>query len=457
MTTFDLAAKWAWFPQARYGMFIHWGPYSQYERGEQVLFREHLDHHEYAARAAAWDPQQADPAVWADAAVRAGMTYACFTTRHHDGFCLWDTDLTDYSTERQTAQRDFVAEYVEAFRAAGLRIGLYYSWIDWRLPAYFDGPATDPVGWTRTRDYLHGQVEELLTRYGKIDHFCFDGTWPRSTEDLDAVGLVDKMRQWQPDILINNRLGMAAEGTGEFADGGVGAGHSDELGDFGTPEHHITAESNRLWESCQTSTWRLWGFSRGERWRSADLLLDMLCECAEKGGSHGGNLLLNVGPQPDGQLPAEFVERSREIGDWLAVHGEAVFGTDGGDVTEFVTRGRQTTRDHVLYLIMRFWDGQPTLRLADLESVVERVTLVTTGQTLDFVQDGDVLEVLGLPAEAPTRLFPVIKIECDSPPRSGRWGRERLWAGDPTRVADWARTRGTSVWLDGRERDHHAG
>ena len=253
-----------------------------------MLFREHLDHDEYAERAAAWDPQHADPAVWADAAVRAGMTYACFTTRHHDGYCLWDTDLTDYSSARQAPQRDFVAEYVAAFRAAGLRIGLYYSWIDWRLPAYFDGPEKDPDGWARTRDYLHGQVEELLTRYGRIDHFFFDGTWPRATEELDAGGLVDQMRGWQPDILINNRLGMAAEGTGAFADGGVGAGHSAELGDFGTPEHHITADPDRLWESCQTSTWRLWGFTRGERWRSADLLLDMLAECAEKGGRERG-------------------------------------------------------------------------------------------------------------------------------------------------------------------------
>lgn len=154
-------------------------------------------------------------------------------------------------------------------------------------------------------------------------------------------------------------------------------------------------------------------------------------------------------PTADGST--ERIE-TREIGDWLAVHGEAVFGTDGGDVTEFVTRGRQTTRGHALYLIMRFWDGQPTLRLADLQSAVERVTLLTTGQVLDFEQDGEVLEIRGLPAEAPTRLFAVIKIECDSPPRSGRWGRERLWAGDPTRVADWARTRGTSVWLDGHDR-----
>ena len=121
------------------------------------------------------------------------------------------------------------------------------------------------------------------------------------------------------------------------------------------------------------------------------------------------------------------------------MHGEAVFGTDGGDVTEFVTRGRQTTRGSTLYLIIRFWDGQPSLRLADLESTVHSVTLITTGQDLPSDQDGAVLTVHGLPLEAPTRLFPVIRIECDAPPRSNQWGRDRLWSGDPSRVADWAR------------------
>jgi alpha-L-fucosidase len=413
---------WRWFPESRYGLFLHWGPYAAYGRGEQVLFREHLDPREYEAAACRWAPAHYDPALWAETARQAGFKYAVLTTRHHDGYCLWDTATTDYASTQQAPQRDFVGEFVQAFRDAGLRVGLYYSLIDWRIPAWFEGPENNPEGWAKMRGYIHAQVEELLTQYGTIDLFWFDGVWPRTREDLDATTLVARMRALQPDLLINNRLG------------------GKETGDIGTPEHQIQAE-DRLWESCQVSTWRLWGYTHGERWRPADKLLDMLCECAGK----GGNLLLNVGPQADGQLPPEFVTRAQAIGAWLAVHGEAVYGNDGGDVTEFITRGWQTTKGNALYLIFRFWDGRPTLRLADLVTPVERVELLTTGQVLDFEQRGEELFIHGLPQTQPTPLFPVIKITCTDTPEANQWGQERLWGGDPARVAEWARRRGESV------------
>lgn len=450
---FVVPDKWKWFTESRYGLFIHWGPYAQWGRGEQVLFREHLNHEEYAEQACAWTPQHFDPELWAYTAKKAGFKYACLTTRHHDGFCLWDSAFTDYSSAKQAAGRDFVKEYTEAFRKAGLRIGLYYSWIDWRLPAYFDGPQKDPEGWEKVRTYLHNQVKELLTNYGQIDHFFFDGVWPRNADDLQSVELLEEMRKLQPNILINNRLGYSNKIDGYRADGGIGAGDSDTLGDFGTPEHAIASEATRLWESCQVTTWRLWSHVIGERWRNTDVLLDMLCECAEKGGKHGGNLLLNVGPTADGQFPPEFVERALEIGRWLDVHGEAIYGTDGGSLTEFITRGRQTMKDNKLYLIIRFWDGRPELRLADLTSRVLDVELLTTGQSLPFEQDGGTLIINGLPREAPTRLFPVIRITCDGKPTTNDWGEYRLWEGDPERVAAWARERrGGSVYVDGRER-----
>jgi alpha-L-fucosidase len=424
----DPPDHWRWFPESRYGLFVHWGPYAQYGRGEQVLFREHRDPRAYIERACAWDPQHYDPTRWAEVAREAGMRYACLTTRHHDGYCLWNTRTTDYSSGAQAPGRDVVGEFVAAFRAAGLRVGLYYSLIDWRVPAYFDGPEKDPEGWARMRDYIHAQVEELLTQYGPIDYLWFDGLWPRTPEELAAERLVERMRELQPHLLINNRLGDRASG------------------DVGTPEHHIKAE-DRLWESCQVSTWRLWGYASGERWRPADRLLDMLCECAHK----GGNLLLNVGPQPDGRLPPEFVTRAREVGRWLAVHGEAIYGTDGGDVTEFITRGWQTVKGNALYLIIRFWDGRPTLRLADLVTPVERVELLTTGEPLAFEQQNEVVHIHGLPQAPPTDLFPVIKLTCRGRPEANAWGQARLWQGDPARVAAWARQRGTSVWVEGND------
>lgn len=445
-----LPNHWRWFPEARFGMFIHWGPYSALGRGEQVLFREHLDQREYAAAACSWNPQQCDATTWAEVAKTAGMKYAVLTTRHHDGYCLWDSHVTDYTSARQAPGRDFVREYVEAFRAAGLRVGLYYSLADWRIPAYWNGPEVDPEGWTTFRDYVHAQVRELLTEYGKIDVIWFDGAWPHSAQDWKSFELVAMIRELQPEILINNRLG-AVDAADTIDGGGVieAVGHSGTLGDFGTPEHHISADASRIWESCQVSTWRLWGYAAGERWRPADYLLDMLVEAASK----GGNLLLNVGPEGSGPLPAEFVERARAIGEWLQVHGEAIYGSEPGEVCEFITSGRQIRKGNCLYLVIRFWDGRGSLTLAGLETQVLRAVLLTTGEALPFEQSPDYLTIHGLPTTSPTPLFPVIRLECAAPPQPRPWAKDRLWQGDPRRMAGWAAARGTSVWADGMPRD----
>ncbi len=436
-----------WFPEARYGMFIHWGPYAEHARGEQVLFREHLDQAEYERRACGWNPQRFDATAWAQTAVRGGMKYAVLTTRHHDGYCLWDSALTDYTSVQQRPKRDFVAEYVEAFRAASLRVGLYYSLADWRIPAYWDGPNRDAEGWAAFRAYVHGQVRELLTNYGKIDVIWFDGAWPQSAADWRSDRLVEMMRQLQPEILINNRLGAddpADDAPGAGVPGSVvpSTGRSRHLGDFGTPEHEIRAQAG-LWESCQVSTWRLWGYTAGEQWRPSELLLDMLVESAGK----GGNLLLNVGPTAQGELPAPFVERAEAIGRWLAVNGEAIYGVEAGDVCEFITYGRQTRKGDDLYLIIRFWDGSGTVHLGGLATPVKRAVLLATGQEVAFSQDDDHLWLTGLPYEKPSELFPVIRLECDGPPRPTAWAAHRLWQGDPTRMTAWARQRGESVWV----------
>jgi alpha-L-fucosidase len=434
----DNSEKWGWFQEARYGLFIHWGAYAQIGRGEQVLFREHLDQNEYARAARAWNPARFDAAAWAQQALRGGFRYAVLTTRHHDGFCLWDSATTSYTTAAQAAGRDFVREYVEAFRAAGLRVGLYYSLADWRIPAYWDGPLKDPQGFEKFRAMVFAQVEELLSKYGKIDVIWFDGAWPHPAEDWHSAELVALMRRLQPDILINNRLGtlpVASYTDPTHVDGGTGPGESLQLGDFGTPEHHITADPNRLWESCQVSTWRLWGYTRGERWRPADLLLDMLVESASK----GGNLLINVGPTPEGELPAEFIERSDQIGRWLETHGEAIYGCEAGEVCEFITYGRQTRKGSHLYLVIRFWDGRGELHLGGLATRVLRAVLLTTGQELAFEQGEDHLLVKGLPLERPTALFPVIRLECDGQPTARPWAADRLWTGDPARMSAWAR------------------
>lgn len=443
-----IPTHWRWFSESRYGMFIHWGPYVAYGRGEQVLFREHLDQRAYTEAACRWNPRHFDAAAWAETARRGGMKYAVLTSRHHDGYCLWDSQLTDYSSAQQAPHRDFVGEYVEAFRAAGLRVGLYYSLADWRIPAYWQHPIDDEAAWATFRDYVHGQVRELLSNYGQIDVIWFDGAWPHSQTAWRSVELVEMIRQLQPHILINNRLGVADETETEPGAVVPAVGQARNLGDFGTPEHHITADDNRLWESCQVSTWRLWGYTHGERWRPADVLLDMLVEAAGK----GGNLLLNVGPDADGRLPAPFIDRAEALGRWLAVHGEAIYSVEAGDVCEFITYGRQTRRGNHLYLIVRFWDGRGEIRLSGLGTPVEEAILLSTGELLDFTQDRDSLVLTGLPQNPPTSLFPVIKLTCAEPPQPTDWAADRLWQGDPRRMRDWAAARGESVYVDGLPR-----
>lgn len=443
-----IPAYWQWFNASRYGLFIHWGPYALYGRGEQVLMRELRNQSEYATRACAWNPARFDARAWAEAAVRGGFRYAVLTTRHHDGYCLWNTGTTDYSAAAQAPRRDFVREYVDAFRAAGLRVGLYYSWNDFRIPAVFDGPERDPAGWAKFQAYVHAQLRELLTHYGRIDVLWFDGVWPRTAHEWGSAEVVRMARELQPNILINNRLGyVGIDNTkpgAEHLEAGTNEGAD---GDFGTPEHHITPLPGRLWESCQVSTWRLWCHSFGERWRPADLWLDMLTEAATK----GGNLLLNVGPTADGELPPEFIERSDLIGEWLSVHGEAIWNSEPVDVGETVLFGRQCRRGRTLYLIIRFWPGE-TLRFQGLASAITQATLLTTGTTLQVERDDRGIVLHGLPATSPTPLFPVIKLELAEEPRAWPTYQPNLWHGDPRRLTAWASKRGTSVWVDGHER-----
>ena len=427
----------SWFRQATYGLFIHWGPYSQHGRGEQVLMRELLDQEEYAEQACRWNPQHFDANEWAQVAVEGGFRYAVLTTRHHDGYCLWDTDTTDYSSAQQAPKKDYVREYTDAFRAAGLKVGLYFSWSDFRLPALFAGPEKDPEGWAQIREYAHEQVRELMTRYGKIDILWFDGVWPGSSDDWKSAELVDEIKRLQPGILVNNRLGYRvpeSESSDEFG------ANEDEGGDFGTPEHRIQAVPGKLWESCQVSTWRLWSHTPGERWRSAEHILDMLTEAS----SQGGNLLLNVGPDADGRIPQDFIDRSNAIGDWLQKNGEAVYGTEPVDVGESVLFGRQSRKGNNVYLIIRFWPGT-NLRLQGLATKVNQATLLENGQLLRVKRDSYGILISGLPEKQPHPLFSVIKLELEGEPETLESYHPGLWGGDPSRLLSWAKKRGNSV------------
>jgi alpha-L-fucosidase len=256
-----------WFADARFGLFVHWGMYALYSRGEQVLFREHLKPSLYRQRAAEFRADRYDPAAWAALAREAGMRYAVLTAKHHDGFCLFDSAVSDLSSAKTGAGRDLLREYVDAFRAAGLHVGIYYSLADWQWPAYFQGPKRDPDGFARFLEYTHAQVRELCSNYGMIDILWFDGAWPHTPEVWRAAGLLEMIRSLQPNILINDRTGLP--------------------GDFDSPEQHILGGvATRPWESCITAVERHWGYHAGERlWKSPAQVIHMLAQVAEGGGN----------------------------------------------------------------------------------------------------------------------------------------------------------------------------
>ncbi len=403
-----------WFNEAKFGLFIHWGIYSLLERGEQVLFREHLTPSAYARLADRFQPDRFDADGWAAAAVAGGMKYAVLTSKHHDGYCLFDSAVSDYTATKTAPGRDLVAEYVEAFRRAGLRVGLYFSLADWSKPAYFSGPERDPNGFAAFIDYTHAQVCELCTNYGPLDVLWFDGAWPHDAQAWRSDELLATIRSLQPGVLVNNRAVLA--------------------GDFDTPEQRIAASAaGRPWEACLTATERWWGWHRGDTlWKSPREVVHLLCRTA----GEGGNLLYNVGPKPDGAFPPEFVASIGAVGEWLGRNGEAVYGTRRG-VSELSTLGCMTVKGNTAYLLVLFWPGSE-LHLSGIANRVRSARFLADGTAIDVLQVGEHIHLRGLPEAPPDPLATVIALDLEGEPMALEWARDRLWEGDAGRMRGWA-------------------
>jgi alpha-L-fucosidase len=352
MTSPDLA----WFTDARFGMFIHFGAYSAAARHEWVKSIERLTDEQYQPYIDHFDPDLYDPEDWARQAKDAGMRYMAFTTKHHDGFCLWDTDLTDYKSTNTDYGKDLVGPYVEACRAAGLKVGFYHSVIDWHHPEFpvdtyhpqrddeeFKA-ATADRDITKYQDYLHGQVRELLTRYGKIDYIFYDFSYSdredvwggKGAEDWRSEELLALTRALQPGIIVNDRLGIP--------------------GDFATPEQYQPDKAPTadgvpvLWEACQTFN-GVWGYARDNHdYKSADLVLRMLIDSVSK----GGNLLMNVGPTGRGVIDARSARSLADIGAWMRLHARSIHGAGTSEFTP-PADCRYTQRGNRLYLHLFAW------------------------------------------------------------------------------------------------------
>ena len=391
-----------WFRAARFGMFIHWGLYAQLGRHEWAMNLERIPIPEYEQLADSWKPEPGAARRWARLAKQAGMRYMVMTTKHHEGFCLFNTRQTDYNAVQRGPGRDLVAEYVEAARAEGLKVGFYYSLMDWHHP---DGVLcrTDEAARRRFVDYTHGLVEELMTQYGKIDILWYDVNWPLSAEGWESARLNARVRELQPHIIINDRSGLAE--------------------DFGTPEQHITPESaGRMWEACMTFN-DAWGYTPIDtNYKNAWTVLGMLRQVA----LGGGNLLLNIGPSPEGHVPAPCEKALKQVGRWLKKYGPSVYDatTAWKSTNPFPwTWTGQATGDFTLqgskiYFHVNHWAGS-TLTIGALENKVISARLMG-GPALDFSQSAGRVILTGLPEKAPDSLVSVIELEVEGHPTHSR-------------------------------------
>lgn len=381
-----------WFLQDRFGMFIHWGLYAIPARGEWIRSQERISVEDYQQYFDEFNPVNYDPKEWARLAKKAGMKYAVLTTKHHDGFCLFDSQLTDYKSTNTPCGRDLVREYVDAFRAEGLKVGFYYSLLDWHHPDYphyqdmnhpmRDNPeySNENRNFDRYVEYLHGQVRELLTNYGKIDIIWFDFSYGDMKGDTwKAKELVEMARSLQPDLIIDNRL----EGSGE--DGGTikTANPSVYSGDFASPEQMIPPQGvtdengcSIPWEACITLNDN-WGYcSSDKHYKSSKMVIRNLVECVSK----NGNMLLNVGPNAKGEIPRESVAILEDVAQWMKENSESIYGCG---ISEFPKPewGRFTQNGKKLYAHV-FEETMGAVCLAGMADRIDHMRLLSDGSEI---------------------------------------------------------------------------
>ncbi len=364
-------AKWqSW----RFGMFIHWGPVSLkgteigWSRGRQVP-RE-----EYDQLCTQFNPVAFDAREWVRIAQEAGMRYLVITSKHHDGFCIWHSALTDYDMTATPFQRDILKELSAACKEAGLPFGTYYSILDWYQPDYnveglqggpgYALPEGVAPSMDRYQEYMHGQLREIVTQYGPLHSMWFDGEWEKPWTAERGWQLLRFCRELDPKMLVNNRVGGGRRGMEGVTQEGFAPG------DYDTPEQRVGAFSiERPWETCMTIC-RQWAWKPNDNLKSLEECIRILVQTA--GGD--GNLLLNVGPMPDGRIEPRQVDRLREIGAWLKENGESIYGTRGGP---FVPGkwGVSTHQGSKIYVHVLDWDGEE-VELPPLEQHITSAALM---------------------------------------------------------------------------------
>ncbi|HEY1902128.1 MAG TPA: alpha-L-fucosidase [Terracidiphilus sp.] len=411
-----------WYRNAKFGMFIHWGPYSQASvEASWPIMRPKpggITEAEYRALPATFNPDKFDPRAFVDLARSAGQRYMVFTTKHHDGFCMFDSSYTDYKITNTPYGKDIVAQLAKACGEDGMPLGFYYSPPDMHHPGFRDTTKLAKENWNGEPQrpewpsylaYMQLQLSELLTRYGPAALIWFDGL--NHQEKYNGARVLEMIHEFQPATLVNDRIGVP--------------------GDYETPEQFIPTaiptkgvvltgvdpsvssrlkntvprqEDFRLWETCMTIN-NTWAYNKNDHdFKSEQTLIRSLIEVA----SRGGNFLLNVGPQPDGQIQPEFQQRLRAIGDWLTLNGDSIYGTTYGPV-QGVAGLRTTANDKSIYVHVFDWPAS-TLEIAGIEGTVLSARLLANGKPLTFRQTEGKLQI-DLPPQAPDPNASVIALK----------------------------------------------
>lgn len=381
-----------WWREARFGMFIHYGIHSQLARNEWVMAIENYPIEEYEQLAHNFQPKPGAAHEWAELAKKSGMKYMVLTTRHHEGFSLWDSKVNPYNSVNYGAKRDLVQEFVDACREFDLGIGLYSSLMDWHHPDSWKC-AFDSEARSRFTDYIYELNRELLTQYGTIDILWYDVPSPmESWEGWNSLERNQKLRELQPNIIINNRSIL------------------DE--DFGTPEGHIIAK-DRDWEACMTFNDLSWGYLDSEQVAPYSYNAQRIIRMLNKATSGGGNLLLNIGPAPDGSVPSEAIDPLTTVGKWLKENGKAVYGKklrSGYHPNSLCGSSFDGKR---VYLWNWIWPTDGQLILGGFMSPLKSARLGNSATPIDFEQKGHRIFLKNLPQESPDRIAGIAVFELE--------------------------------------------
>ena len=366
----------AWFREAKFGMFIHWGLYAQPAgvwngknvpgAAEWILNTAQIKVADYEPLIKTFNPIKYDPKEWVRIAKDAGMKYIVITSKHHEGWALWDSKLTDWDIAGTPYKKDLLKQLAQACKEAGIKLCFYHSIMDWHHPDYLPRRSWDPrpdvkANFPRYVEFMKGQLKELLTNYGDIGILWFDGEWESTWTHEQGKDLYAYVRKLQPNIIVNNRVDKGRSGMAGMTQG------DHFMGDYGTPEQEIPANGfgpGVDWESCMTMN-DTWGYSSHDHnWKSSAKLVQNLIDCVSK----GGNYLLNVGPTALGEIPPASVERLAEVGQWMKANSEAIYGAQASPFPKPLPWGRVTRKGKVLYLHVFKPNDERGLELPGLEN-----------------------------------------------------------------------------------------